>query len=77
MPGIKVSIPVRTHGYTGQRDQFEQHTKDFAVKYDGETVRLAASGYGTTSFDFNEAELKQALDFIRDHNLVEDELDNR
>jgi hypothetical protein len=73
MATVTISIPVRTHGDTGQRDQFEQHTKDFKVRYDGETVRLEApTGYGS-SIDFSEAELKQALDFIRDHTLIEHE----
>jgi len=72
MPGITISIPVRTYGYTGQRDAFEQHTKHYNVKYDGSTIRLEApSGYGS-SIDFSEAELKQALDFIRASGLRED-----
>lgn len=77
MPGVTVNIPVRTHGYTGQRDQFEQHTKDFKVRFDGETVRLVApSGYGR-SIDFSESELKQALTFIREHGLLDQELPAR
>jgi hypothetical protein len=78
MATVKISIPVKTMGYTGQRDQWEKHTKDFAVYYDGSTIRLQPSGYGygTKGFEFTEAELKQALDFIRDQNLTTELPDN-
>lgn len=72
MTTISVSIPVRTHGYTGQRDQFEAHVKEYKVRFDGTTIRLEApTGYGR-SVDFTEAQLKEALDFIRDHGLTEE-----
>ncbi len=69
MATVKISIPVRTMGYTGQRDQWESQAREFAVYYDGTKVRLVPSGYGVRGFEFSEAELKTALDFIREQGL--------
>lgn len=75
---IEVSIETRTMGYTGQRDNWENHKSQRKVQFDGDRVRLVPSGYGVSAFEFDYHELLEAVQFIKEHKLIcENLMENR
>lgn len=66
---IAVSIPVTLGGYTGQRDQWEQHAQDYKVTYDPELklVTLDSGGSIQRRISFNLEELTEAVQITERH----------
>lgn len=56
---IKVLIPVTKGGYTGQRDQWEQHETDHIVTVEDGTVTL--EGPSKSKITFARRDLDEAL----------------
>jgi hypothetical protein len=59
---ITVSIPVKIGGYTGQRDQWEEHTYSMAVSREGANVVLqSAAGSNRARVAFPVSALEAAI----------------
>jgi hypothetical protein len=63
---LTVSIPVTIGGYTGQRDQWEQTTRQFAVTVgdDGQVILKESGGSFQTKVEFDRAGLEAALNVL-------------
>lgn len=65
-PAITVSIDVTTGGYTGQRDQWEEHLQQYKVElHDGDMVVLTSHDDGKISF--HKDGLEAALKILEDY----------
>lgn len=63
---ISVSIPVEIGGYTGQRDQWESSTHDYAVAIeDDERIVLESNGYSSRKIWFDLDDLLKAVELIK------------
>jgi hypothetical protein len=58
---IKVSIPVRLGGYTGQRDAWEEYERDFVVSFSGDEIVLESAGPRAQRITFSHDALREAL----------------
>lgn len=67
---IKVSIPVKIGGYTGQRDQWEEHTYDMVVTGDQQEVELQAQGSFHTKITLSPDAISAALKALNVHKPV-------
>lgn len=70
-PKIEVSIPVNVGGNTGQRDQFESMTHQYAVSVAGPTVTLERTGFNSAAakkISFSLDDLAEAVQFVRSRN---------
>jgi hypothetical protein len=70
MPDITVSIPVTLGGYTGQRDQWEEHTYNCEVTIDGDNIVLQSKGSFSRKFTLSQSQLEEAV-------RIRKELDDR
>lgn len=62
---VIVSIPVRRGGFTGQRDQWEESTRDHKVYFDDGKIMLESSDYGKRYVQFDLDDLLKAVEFIK------------
>ena len=69
MPNIKISIPVTVGGYTGQRDQWEEHTNDYNVAVKDGKVVLDSPGAFRRRITINLEELGQAVELHNEYGL--------
>lgn len=66
--GIAVTISVLLGGYTGQRDQWEEHTYNATVALDeGGRVVLTTPGPTRRCVAFNPSDLEKAINFTKEH----------
>lgn len=58
---IQALITVREHGYTGQRDQLEDISKERVVELDGDIVRILMDRATSRTVEFDRSEFIQAI----------------
>lgn len=64
---LRVSIPVKVGGYTGQRDQWTEHEQDYNVSLDGDKVVLHNTGHDGRKITFDRAGLDAALNVLENY----------
>lgn len=64
---LRVSIPVKLGGNTGQRDQWEEFERDYAVTLDGDNVVLHDTGLRGRIIRFDRRGLEAALAILEDY----------
>jgi hypothetical protein len=64
---LRVSIPVKLGGYTGQRDLWEEIERDYNVSLDGDSVVLHDTGTAGRKITFDRVGLEAALAVLRDY----------